>query len=132
MKRRSQRGIALVEGALALLVFLILVDGIMELGLIGGISNSVSFAAQRAARYASTRGSTSGHAATASDIQGVAQEYAIPFNTSALSVNVSWSPDNTPGSTVTVKVSYVLGPSLAPISTAPMHLAASASAVIVQ
>lgn len=130
--RRPERGAAMVETALALLVFVVLVCGIMQLGLIGAISNCVSFAAQQAARWASTRGSTSGHAATAADVQGIAQQYAAPFNTAALAVDVKWSPDNKPGSSVTVKVSYLLGPSLLPISKTALNLRATAAQRVVQ
>jgi hypothetical protein len=76
----------------------------MKVGLAGMISNSVSFAAQRAARYASVRGSASGNAATAAQIQAVALGYAEPLNTGNLTVSVTWTPNNTPGSTVQVAV----------------------------
>ena len=95
----------MVESALAMLVFAVLVAGVMELGLALFVSNSIAFAAQRAARYASVRGSGSGHPATVSDIQPNAQSYAAPLATGALSVAVSWTPDNTPGSTVQVRMS---------------------------
>jgi Flp pilus assembly protein TadG len=122
----------MVESALALLVFIVLVAGIMQLGLVGAISNSVSFAAEQAARWASTRGSSSGHAATASDIRSIAQQYATPFNTTSLSVTVTWSPDNKPGSSVTVKVAYALGPSFLPVSRTGLNLQATASQRVVQ
>src|ERR1035441_540488 len=98
----SRRGSTLVESALAILVFAILLVGIMDLGFTGFVVNSVTFAAQRAARYASVSGSGSGsgQAATASDIQAVAQEYAAPLAATALAVQVSWTPNNNPGSTV--------------------------------
>lgn len=130
--RRSQRGATMVEGALTLLVFGVLIAGTMQLGLVGAISNSISFAAQRAARYASVRGGTSGHPATVADIQSIGRQYATPFNGTALTVNVTWSPDNNPGSRVTVKVAYNLTPSLLPIAKGALNMQATASQSIVQ
>lgn len=122
----------MVEGAFAMLVFAVLVAGIMELGLIGAIASTVSFAAQRAARYASVRGSASGHPAAAADIRGIAQQYAAPFNTAALSTTVSWTPNNNPGSTVKVQVAYALAPSLMPLDMSALTLRATACQTIVQ
>jgi Flp pilus assembly protein TadG len=102
----------MVESALAMLVFAVLVAGIMELGLTLFVTNSIAFAAQRAARYASVRGSSSGHAASIAEIQANARSYAAPLSSGGLAVAVTWSPDNTPGSTVLVKVSYSLRPLL--------------------
>ena len=131
-RRQRQRGATLVEGALALMVFAVLVAGILQLGLAGAISNTVSFAAQRAARYASVRGSASGHAATATDVQSMARQYAAPFNGTGLSVTVTWTPNNSPGSTVTVNVACSLTPSLLPITKTALNLKATAARTIVQ
>ncbi len=131
-KSGPQRGAAMVESALALLVLAILMAGIMELGLTGLISTSVAFAAQRSARYASLRGSGSGHPATLADIQAVAQSYAAPLSTSGLSVTVTWTPNNNPGSTVLVKVSYAIKPSLLPVSSGILTLQSAARQTITQ
>jgi hypothetical protein len=112
----------MVETALALLIFIVLVSGIMQLGLGGAISNCVSFSAQEVARWASMRGSSSGHAVSTTDIMSIAQLYATPSNTGALSVTLTWSPDNKPGSSVTVQVAYLLGLSFLPISSTPLNV----------
>ena len=137
MRRRrthfgSRRGTAMVESALVLLVFAVLIAGIMELGLIGFASNSVGFAAQRAARYAAVRGSGSGHPASTSDIQSVAQGYAAPLNSNSLTVTVTWTPNNNPGSTVRVQVAYSLKPSVLPISSKALTLQGTASQIVTQ
>jgi len=128
----SRRGSTVIESALVLLVFAILLAGIMELGFTGLVTNSISFAAQRAARYAAVRGSGSGHSASATDVRSVAQSYAAPLGGSALTVNVTWAPDNNPGSTVSVKVSYAIKPLLLPISSSVLTLQRTASQTIVQ
>jgi hypothetical protein len=90
------------------------------------------FAAQRAVRYASVRGSGSGHAATVSDIQAIAKEYAAPLSAGSLTVQVSWTPNNNPGGTVRVQVSCAFTPALVPLSAGPMTLQGTASQVITQ
>lgn len=130
MKRR--RGSTLVESAFALLAFATLLAGIAEIGLIGFAANTLSFAAQRAARYAAVCGSASGHAANAAAVQAVAQADAAPLAAGALTVNVSWTPDNHPGSTVQVQVRYSITPDLLPVSAHGLTLQSTARATIVQ
>jgi Flp pilus assembly protein TadG len=120
----------MVESAMVLLVFAVLLAGIMELGFTTLISNSVSFAAQRAARYASVRGAGSGHPAQTSDIQAIAQSYAAPLNPGGLTVNVTWTPNNSPGSTVLVTVSY--GIKMLPISSSNVTFTGKALQTIAQ
>ncbi len=131
-RRRSCRGVALVEGALAFLVFALLVAGILDLGLVGFAGNAVTFAAHRAARYASLRGSTSGHAASAADIESSAIGYASPLNPANLSVTVRWLPDNTPGSSVEVTVAYSIRPAVLSRPDHPLSLQSTARQRIVQ
>jgi Flp pilus assembly protein TadG len=126
----ARRGSTLVESAFVLASFAILMAGIMELGFTGLVSNSVSFAAQRAARYASVRGSASGHPAAVADIQGIAQGYAVPLLPP--SVTVTWKPNNNPGSTVEVTVSYSFTPTLLPLSAGALTLRSTARQYIVQ
>jgi Flp pilus assembly protein TadG len=122
----------LLESTLALLSFAVLLGGIMELGFTGMVSNTLAFAAQRAARYASVRGASSGHAASLSDVQGVAQEYASPLNTGSMTVAVTWIPDKNPGSTVEVVTSYSFRPAILPLSGSPLTLKWTARQTVVQ
>ncbi len=126
-----RRGSTLVESAFALTSVALLLAGIMELGLTGLAANSVSFAAQRAARYASVRGSASGHVASVTDIQNTAQQYAAPLNPASLAVAVTWSPNNHPGSTVQVQVSYTFA-HLLPISSRALTFQSTARQIILQ
>jgi Flp pilus assembly protein TadG len=128
----SRRGSAMVEGALVFLVFAVLMAGVLELGVVGFAANSVSFAAHRAARFASLRGSTSGRAATVDDIRASARTAAAPLNTANLTVNVSWTPSNSPGGSVQVTVAYALRPALLPLSLTPLTLQSIARARILQ
>lgn len=132
MGRRRQQGSTLVESALVLASFAVLIAGIMELGFAGFAANSVSFAAQRAARFAAVRGSASGHAASIADVQAVAQQYAAPLAADAMTVDVSWSPDKAPGSTVAVRVSYSFAPEMLPLVSRVLTFQSTARQIIVQ
>ena len=126
------RGSTLVEMAFVTTVFLIMIAGILECGIIGFVSSSVSFASRRAARYASLSGSASGHPAAVADIQAEARASIVDFDPQALTVAVTWTPDNKPGSTVQVQVSYQFRPALLPLSPGVLTLASTSRQVIVQ
>jgi Flp pilus assembly protein TadG len=122
----------LVESAFALLTLALMMAGVMELGLVGFASNSVSFAAQRAARYAAVRGSGSGHAATAADIRNTALSYSTPLSAASITVTVTWTPNNNPGSTAQVAVAYSFRPALLPVSAGTLTLRSTARQTITQ
>lgn len=130
MQRR--RGSTIVESAFALASFAVLIAGVMEVGFAGFAANSISFAAQRAARYASVRGNASGHAASLADIRDVARQYAAPLSAGSAEVNVTWTPDNSPGSIVQVQVSYSFKPDLLPLSARVLTIRGTARQIIVQ
>ncbi len=131
-RRDRRRGSTLVESAFAMLTLALLMAGVMEFGLVGFASNSVSFAAQRAARYAAVRGSGSGHAATATDIRNIALSHAAPLSPASVTVTVTWTPNNNPGSTVQVAVGYSFRPALLPVSEKVLTVRAAARQTITQ
>lgn len=127
-----RRGSTLVESAVVAAVFLMLLVGIMEFGRLGFAYNEVSFAAQRAVRYAAVRGSTSGHAASAADVQAAALVYTGALDNSMVTVTTTWTPDNHPGSTVQVKVAYNFATVLVPLSASTLTVQTTARDVIAQ
>lgn len=130
MNRR--RGSVMYESALVMLVYVAMMAGIMELGLVGFAVNAVSFAAHRAARYAAVRGSSTGSPATAAQITTSAKGYAAPLSAAGLTVAASWSPNNNPGSTVQVKVSYNFAPTFLPVDTKVLTIQTTACEIIAQ
>jgi Flp pilus assembly protein TadG len=72
--------------------------------------NFVSYAAREGARYAASRGSLSSSPATSDSIQTLIRNQAVALDTSLVSVSTTWNPNNTPGNTVAVKVSYPITP----------------------
>jgi Flp pilus assembly protein TadG len=122
----------MIESAMVTTAFILLLAGIIEFGFIGFISGSVAYSAQRAARFASLRGSASGHPASVSDVQAEALANIAALDPASTNVNVSWSPDNNPGGTVRVTVSYSYRPALVPISASSMSLQCTAHAIVAQ
>ncbi len=111
-QRASRKGATLVESALAFNVLLFVLFGAMEFGQLGYAFNFVAYAAREGTRYASVRGQTSVHPAQASDVQNYVKAQAIALDSSKLTVTTTWNPNNNPGSTVTVNVTYSYSPML--------------------
>jgi hypothetical protein len=65
-------------------------------------------------------------------VQSIAQLYATPLSTATLGVTVTWTPDNSPGSRVKVKVAYTFKPSVLPVSATALTLQSTSSQVVVQ
>jgi len=129
-KWRQRRALAMVEFAMILLVTLTLIFGIIQASLALYAYSFVSYAARSGARYAMVRGSHSSTPATNSSVQTYVAGLAVALNTSSLTVTTSWNPNNNPGSTVTVSVSYVFAP-LAPfVWSSNLTMASTAQALI--
>jgi Flp pilus assembly protein TadG len=122
----------MLEGALVMTTFVTLLIGAMDFGRLGFAYNSVTYAAHQAARFAATNGSASGHAATVSAIQANADSNLVGLSASNLTVSVTWTPNNNPGSQVQVVVSYGFKPLLVPISASNLTLKSTAVDTITQ
>jgi Flp pilus assembly protein TadG len=109
---RGEEGATLVEFALSSAVLFMFLFGIIAFSGALYSYNFVSDAAHEATRYAMVRGSactglTNCNMSTSAPIQTYVRNLGypgiIPGNLTAVA---SWTPDNTPGSTVTVTVTY--------------------------
>jgi Flp pilus assembly protein TadG len=109
-RSNRRRGSSLVEAALVTVPFFTLILGIIACGYLVFTYDTVAFAAQQGARWASVRGSASGMAATTASVQDYVTGQAPGLAPRALDVQTVWSPDNKPGSTVTVQVTYTAVP----------------------
>jgi Flp pilus assembly protein TadG len=107
---RRERGAALIEFGLGLLVFFFVLYGIIEFGRIVSSYNILAGAAREGARYAMVHGSASGSAASATDVQTVVRNWAIGLDTSNVAVTTTWTAGNAPGNPVKVKATYTLTP----------------------
>lgn len=107
-----RRGAIIVECAIVYPITFLLILGLI----IGGMGTfryqEVAFLAREASRYASVHGSqyATDTGKTADAAKDVYQTAILPkvvaLDVNQLSYTVTWNPDNAPGSTVTVKVTY--------------------------
>lgn len=104
--RRNDRGSALLEFGLVMVVFFMFVFGVMDFGRALYTYHFVSNAACRATRYAMVRGADSSDPVSAAAITDYVKAIApLGVNPNDLAVTTSWSPNNKPGSSVRVEVS---------------------------
>ena len=110
-RRRLRRsaGNAIVEFGLCFVVCMTIFIAIMEFGMGIFTYNFVSYASREGARYAATHGGQSKTPvqATATDnVQTMIRNQAVALDPTKVAVTTTWSPNNIPGNTVTVNVSY--------------------------
>jgi Flp pilus assembly protein TadG len=129
----AKRGTSMAEFALIAIPCLALFFGIMNFALALYDYDFVGYGAQQAARYAIVHGASASQVATASSIQTyVDGMVAGAVNTSLLTVNTTWSPNNSPGSVVTVTVGYTFKPLTSLVSSVNINLSQTAAMVISQ
>ena len=130
--RRARKGAAMVEGALVLTVYFMLIFGIVEFGWAVYAYNSVSAASRVGSRYAMVRSSASGHPASSTDILNHVSGQTVGLDRTALTVTTTWTPNSNPGSTVKVTVRYTYRPfSLLTFSNS-VGIQASSSRIVCQ
>ena len=132
-----ERGIALIEMAVVLLVLLMLLFGIMEAGRAVMNYHTLYEAVSEGARFASVNGATSGALPgprSSPDVDPLVKQRvvstAVGMGLATADVQVGWLPDNRPGSTVTVSASYLYKPFA--IGWTEFTLTSSASVVILR
>jgi Flp pilus assembly protein TadG len=117
---REDRGNSLVEFALISFMFVIVLAGVVELGRMVLVYNTIANAAREGTRYAIVHGadqtaspSGPGKPCTCPDVKTVVKNFASAglVDTTALTITVSYpNGDNNAGSTVAVKVLYTYDP----------------------
>jgi Flp pilus assembly protein TadG len=117
---RENRGSSLVEFALISFMFVMVLAGVVEVGRMVLVYNTIANAAREGTRYAIVHGadqtvspSGPGNPCTCTDVKTVITNFASAglINTSAMTITVSY-PDgnNNAGSHVSVKVLYTYDP----------------------
>jgi Flp pilus assembly protein TadG len=104
--RGRRRGATLVEFAFFFLLFLVLAVGLMELGRGIWTFTTLAHAARQGARYAIAHGSLSPIGEGDSSIEDVVKQSAVGLDPSSITVSTVYSPSNTRGSVVEVRVQY--------------------------
>ncbi|RMD81394.1 MAG: hypothetical protein D6815_11910 [Candidatus Dadabacteria bacterium] len=104
--RRRQRGTSLVEFALLIPVFMMIVVGIVDLGRAVWAKSSLGYLAGETARYAAMHSARSNDPATAGDISKYVEQRAVGLNPKHLKVATTWAPNNAPGGVVRINLTY--------------------------
>ena len=129
----ARRGTSMAEFALIAIPCLTLFFGIMNFAMALYDYDFVGYSAQEAARYAIVHGSTATQVASANDVKTyVTGMVAGVMDTSLLTVNTTWAPDNKPGGVVTVTVGYTFKPLTGLVSKVNITLSQTAAMVISQ
>ena len=133
IRRKTQRGSALLEGAVISLGFLAIIIGALDFSRAAFAYSQVQWVAGDGARYAGLRGSTTGtRVATSSSIATYVKGNMIALDTTQATVTTTWSPNNTPGSTVAVQVDYLFSPTLIPFLNVSMTLRGTGKSTILE
>jgi Flp pilus assembly protein TadG len=116
---REDRGSSLIEFALISFMFIIVLAGVVEMGRMVLVYNTIANAAREGTRYAIVHGadqtaspSGPGNPCTCPNVKTVVTNFASAglVNTSALTITVSYPNGNTAGSPVSVTVAYTYDP----------------------
>ena len=132
LTRRSRgwsRGQTYAEFMMVVLPAISLVFGIVSFAMTVYTYSFLSNAARDAVRYAIVHGSKSTSPATSDSIQTYVRNEAQGLKASAISVSTTWNPNNSPGSTVNVQVSYSFHP-FYPFANVTLPLSSSSQMVI--
>ena len=105
-RRQGKRGNALLESALVLWPFLLIVFGLIQIGYVIWSNSTLAYAVDASVRYASLNGARSSTPATVDQIAQAVRDNATGLETNQITVNVTWDPSNRPGSTVKVEAVY--------------------------
>jgi|GEM_PF-1339436 len=109
-----RKGATMVEFSLVFLLLLMMVAGVFEVGRIVWTYNTLNHAAKQASRYAMVHGSRNPITGPLT-VETYAKQQAVGFDPQSLTVTVVPTPNNDPGSVVTVTVSHTMNTVVAPL-----------------
>ena len=124
-------GGAAIEFAFIIPIAILLTVGAVEVAHAVSVQASISQAAKETVRVASVRGSASGAAASKAELETMAVNLADLTN-GATSAAVTWNPDNSPGSMVTVDMQTTFSPVALPFGPSSYTFTSTASMTIVR
>ncbi len=117
----------MMEITLVLPLYFMLIFGCVQFATVFFVYSNTVYATQVAVRYACTHGTVSGNAATNTTLTNIITPLVWGAQTGSVTVATTWSPDNSIGSTVTVKVSVLYKtriPFFSVLSSVPMGVTA--------
>jgi Flp pilus assembly protein TadG len=129
---RRQKGIAMVEYALVFPIFFMLVFGFVQFSLMLFTFNNATYASRVAVRYAVVHGSTADYSCTSTDISNIVSPLLWGAPSGGTTITTTWSPNNTPGSTVSISVAVQYKPLLPFFPTKIFALGTTAHGTILE
>ena len=135
-----QAGSAILEGALTITAFFMMIFGILDFGRMLWIYNTMGYIAREGSRYAMVRGINATTPATSSSIQTFAAARAIGLDPAAITITSTWTPvgyvplfgatANKVGDKVKVQASYTFTTIVPYIPFASVNLKSDSTAYI--
>lgn len=122
----------MIEYALVLGIFFMMVHGFVQFSLILFGFNNATYASRVAIRYAVVHGSTATYTCTSTDISNIITPLLWGAPSGGSTIVTTWSPNNTPGSTVSIKVAIQYTPKLAFFPTKTFTVGTTAYGTILQ
>lgn len=104
--RRSERGTAMLEFAASIVLFLSILYGILGFGQALFAYHSLAEASREATRYAVVRGANSSAPVTSDQVKTYVKGILPGLNTNNITVTTTWTPNNSPGGVVSVRLNY--------------------------
>lgn len=127
----DRRGASAVEAAFTLPAVILLSLGATELGRAVWAQALINHAVKETVRFASVRGAASDSVATQGQLETMALQLAeLPAET--LTAAASWTPDNMPGSVVSVQLQHDFTPVTIPFAPSTFTFSSTASMTIVR
>ena len=102
----------MIEYALVLSIFFMTVYAFIQFCLIIFGFNNATYASRMAVRYAAIHGSTATYTCTSTDISNIITPLLWGAPSGGTTITTTWSPDNAPGSTVSITVAVIYSPKL--------------------
>lgn len=127
----ERRAVASIEFATVGFAFFLMLFGIFELGRMASAQSALAYGTDVATRYAAVHGSASSSPASTDAVAAEFTSAVSPvLGSAAPTPTVTFSPNNNPGSTVTVSASYAWSPLTMGSSFPSVTLSAQSSLVI--
>ncbi|MCC6537313.1 MAG: pilus assembly protein [Bryobacterales bacterium] len=131
LRGRKRRGNALVESALVLWPFMLLVFGIIQIGFVVWSSSTLAYAVDTATRHASLNGARSSTPVTQADLVTMVKDTSTGLDKTKINVLITWTPNNRPGSTVRIEATYAIETLVSLVWENPFTLKSASQMLIV-
>jgi Flp pilus assembly protein TadG len=127
---REEGGAAAVEFALVSTAYLTMLLGVIEVARYVADRQDLMSAVHTTGRYAIVHGSSSSSPATTTSLRQMIGNSLVLINSSSVTASASFSPNNNPGSTVTITASYTWTPLVPLLHLPSATISASSVATI--